>query len=62
VGLKFNPTKPNQTLCQLLPIIHPLYLYLYLYLKYIINKHGKTHGGVISDEVENAIKMLIHGK
>jgi hypothetical protein len=29
------------------------------FMKYIINKHGKTHGGVISDEVENAIKLLI---
>jgi len=29
------------------------------FMKYLIDKHGKTHGGVISDEVENAIKLLI---
>jgi hypothetical protein len=29
------------------------------FMKYVIDKHGKTHGGVISDEVENAIKLLI---
>jgi hypothetical protein len=29
------------------------------FMKYIIEKHGKTHGGVISDEVENAIKLMI---
>jgi hypothetical protein len=29
------------------------------FMRYIIVKHGKTHGGVISDEVENAIKLLI---
>ena len=29
------------------------------FLKYLINKYGATHGGLISKEVENAIKMLI---
>ncbi len=29
------------------------------FMKYIIDKNGKTHGGVISDEVENALKLLI---
>lgn len=29
------------------------------FMKHIIEKYGKTHGGVISDEVENAIKLLI---
>ena len=29
------------------------------FLDYIIEKHGKTHGGVISEEVENAIKLMI---
>jgi hypothetical protein len=29
------------------------------FMKYIIEKHGKTHGGVISNEVENAIKLMI---
>ena len=29
------------------------------FMKYIIQKHGKTHGGVISEEVENAIKLLV---
>lgn len=28
------------------------------FMKYIIEKHGVTHGGVISREVENAIKLL----
>lgn len=32
------------------------------FMKYIIDKHGKTHGGVISEEVENAIKLLIRKK
>lgn len=32
------------------------------FLKYLIEKHGKTHGGVISEEVENAIKLLIGKK
>ncbi len=29
------------------------------FMKYVIEKYGKTHGGVISEEVENAIKLLI---
>ena len=29
------------------------------FIKYIIEKYGKTHGGVISEEVEYAIKLLI---
>lgn len=29
------------------------------FMKYLIERHGKTHGGVISKEVENAIKLLI---
>jgi hypothetical protein len=32
------------------------------FMKYIIEKHGKTHGGVISEEVENAIQLLIRKK
>ena len=31
-------------------------------MKYIIEKHGKTHGGVISEEVEKAILLLIKKK
>ncbi len=29
------------------------------FMKYLIEKHGKTHGGVISEEDEKAIKLLI---
>jgi hypothetical protein len=29
------------------------------FMKYLIEKHGKTHGGVISEEIENAILHLI---
>jgi len=29
------------------------------FMKYLIEKHGKTHGGVISEEIENAILLLI---
>jgi hypothetical protein len=29
------------------------------FIQYLIEKHGKTHGGVISEEIENAIKLLI---
>ena len=29
------------------------------FLKYLIDKHGKTHGGVISQEIEHAIEILI---
>jgi hypothetical protein len=32
------------------------------FLKYVIETHGKTHGGVISEEVENAIQQLIKKK
>jgi hypothetical protein len=28
------------------------------FMEYLIKKHGKTHGGIISQEVENAIKRL----
>ena len=29
------------------------------FLKYLVEKYGKTHGGVISEEIENAILLLI---
>jgi hypothetical protein len=29
------------------------------FLKYLIEKHGKTHGGVISEEIEKAILLLV---
>jgi hypothetical protein len=29
------------------------------FIHHLIEKHGKTHGGVISEEIENAIKLLI---
>ena len=29
------------------------------FMKYLIEKHGKTHGGVISKEIEKAILLLI---
>ena len=29
------------------------------FMLFLIRKHGKTHGGVISKEVENAIKLLV---
>jgi len=29
------------------------------FMKYVVEKYGRTHGGVISEEVENAIKLLI---
>jgi hypothetical protein len=32
------------------------------FLKYIIETHGKTHGGVISEEVEKAIQQHIKKK
>jgi hypothetical protein len=32
------------------------------FLKYVIEKHGKTHGGVISEEVEKAIQLLVKKK
>jgi len=32
------------------------------FMKYIIDKHGKTHGGVISQEIEKGILVLIKTK
>ena len=32
------------------------------FMKYLVEKHGKTHGGVISEEVEKAILLLIKKK
>jgi hypothetical protein len=32
------------------------------FIKYIVETHGKTHGGVISEEVEKAITLLIKRK
>ena len=32
------------------------------FMKYLIEKHGKTHGGVISEEIENAILLQIKKK
>jgi hypothetical protein len=32
------------------------------FMKYLIEKHGKTHGGVISKEVEKALQLLIKKK
>ncbi len=29
------------------------------FMRYLIEKHGKTHGGVISGEVEKAILLLV---
>lgn len=29
------------------------------FMKYLVEKHGKTHGGVISEEIEKAILLLI---
>lgn len=29
------------------------------FMKYLVETHGKTHGGVISEEVEKAILQLI---
>jgi hypothetical protein len=29
------------------------------FMKYLVETHGKTHGGVISQDVEKAIKLLI---
>jgi len=28
------------------------------FMKYLVEKHGKTHGGVISEEIEKAILLL----
>ncbi|MCL5877265.1 MAG: hypothetical protein M1540_05585 [Candidatus Bathyarchaeota archaeon] len=32
------------------------------FIKYLVETHGKTHGGVISEEVEKAIQLLIKRK
>jgi len=29
------------------------------FMKYLVEKYGKTHGGVISEEIEKAILLLI---
>lgn len=29
------------------------------FMEYLIEVHGKTHGGLISEEIQNAIKSLI---
>ena len=29
------------------------------FLKYLVEKYGKTHGGIISSEIEKAILLLI---
>lgn len=29
------------------------------FMKYLVKRHGKTHGGVISKEIEKAILLLI---
>ena len=29
------------------------------FMKYLISKYGKTHGGIISAEIEKAILLLI---
>ena len=31
-------------------------------MKYLVETHGKTHGGVISEEIEKAILLLIKKK
>jgi len=31
-------------------------------MKYLVKTHGKTHGGIISEEVEKAIMLLIGKK
>jgi hypothetical protein len=28
------------------------------FMKYLVEKHGKTHGGLISQEIEKAIRLL----
>jgi hypothetical protein len=28
------------------------------FMKYLVEKYGKTHGGVISEEIEKAIRLL----
>lgn len=32
------------------------------FMKYLVETHGKTHGGVISEEIEKAIMLLIKKK
>ena len=32
------------------------------FMKHLIERYGRTHGGVISEEVENAIKLLLKMK
>jgi hypothetical protein len=32
------------------------------FVKYVVETHGKTHGGVISEEVEKAIQQHIKKK
>jgi hypothetical protein len=29
------------------------------FMEYLVKVHGKTHGGIISEEIQNAIKLLI---
>lgn len=29
------------------------------FMRYLIERHGKTHGGVISEEMEKAILLLV---
>jgi hypothetical protein len=29
------------------------------FIEYLVEKHGKTHGGIISEEIQNAIKLMI---
>jgi hypothetical protein len=28
------------------------------FMKYLVEKYGRTHGGVISEEIEKAIRLL----
>jgi hypothetical protein len=32
------------------------------FMRYLIQKYGKTHGGVISEEIEKAILLLTKNK
>ena len=32
------------------------------FMKHVIEKYGRTHGGVISEEVEYAIRLLLKTK
>ena len=29
------------------------------FMEYLVKKHGKTHGGIISEEIQNSIKIMI---